>query len=56
MDAVEHEASTHRHLCAGCEAVITVDRSRDCQTEDDHVDGFCEMCALAEPGVEEMIA
>jgi len=29
--------------------------ARDCESEDDHVDGFCEMCTLAEPGVEETI-
>ena len=55
MDAMEFEASIHRHLCLRCEAVMTLDQSLNCESEDDHVDGFCEMCALAEPGVEEMI-
>jgi len=55
MDAMEHEASIHRHLCSQCEAVITLNQNRNCQSEDDHVDGLCEMCALGEPGAEEII-
>jgi hypothetical protein len=42
----------HRHLCSHCEAVITLDEGRKCQSEDDHADGLCEACALGQSDTE----
>lgn len=55
LHAPSHEALTHRHLCTQCGAVITLDESRNCQTEEDYINGLCEACALAQPGSEEIV-
>jgi hypothetical protein len=45
----------HRHLCLCCAAVITLDEGRKCRSENDHMDGPCEACALAQADLEEIL-
>jgi hypothetical protein len=45
----------HRHLCSHCAAVITLDDSGKCRSENDHADGACEPCAFAQPDLEEVL-
>ena len=45
----------HRHLRSQCRAIVTLDEGGKCQRDADHEDGFCEACALTQPGLEEMV-
>jgi len=45
----------HLHLCSQCRAVITVDEGHKCPNNNDHEEGLCEPCALAQPSSEEII-
>src|SRR5215472_6070387 len=52
---ITRECTMHSHLCSLCRAAITVDEGRKCPNRDDHDDGLCEACALAQPGPDEFV-